>query len=191
MEVDMIYKREDASREAALAVGKKMVAAAITAPKGCGHDNVEAVLLDGEEMMTLAKYCREIGEESGVDFFIRDAHTIELSHCIVLIGANNNPILLDGCGLCGLENCANTKAAGANCAFNIVDLGIAIGSAVGVAADNRIDNRVLFSGGVAALKMGGLFSDNVNVCFAIPLSTYSKNIFYDREADDSLLNKGL
>ena len=187
----MIFKREDATREAALAVGKKMVAAAITAPKGCGHDNVEALLLDGEEMMELAKHCREIGEESGVDFFIRDAHTIELSHCIVLIGANNNPILLDGCGLCGLETCAKTKEAGANCAFNIVDLGIAIGSAVGVAANNRIDNRVLFSGGVAALRMGGLFSDNVNVCFAIPLSAYSKNIFFDREADDSLLNKGL
>lgn len=185
----MIYKREDAARDAAMEVAKKMVAAAVTAPKGCGYDNVEAVILDGEEMMELAKHCREIGQESGVDFFVRDAGTIEMSHCIVLIGANNNPILLDGCGLCGLENCGNTKAHGANCAFNIVDLGIAIGSAVSVAADNRIDNRVLFSGGKAALKMGGIFSDNVNVCFAIPLSTYSKNIFYDRESDDSLLNK--
>lgn len=185
----MIYKREDAARDAAMEVAKKMVAAAITAPKGCGHDNVEAMVLDGDEMMELAKHCRDIGVESDTDFFVRDARTIEMSHCVVLIGANNNPILLDGCGLCGLENCANTKAQGANCAFNIVDLGIAIGSAVSVAADNRIDNRVLFSGGVAALRMGGLFSDDVNVCFAIPLSTYSKNIFYDREADDSLLNK--
>lgn len=184
----MIYKREDASRDAAIEVAKKMVAAAVTAPKGCGIDNIEAMILDGDEMLELAKHCRDIGLETGTDFFVRDAKTIEMSHCVVLIGANNSPILLDGCGLCGLENCANTMEKGANCAFNIVDLGIAIGSAVSVAADNRIDNRVLFSGGMAALRMN-CFPDNVNVCFAIPLSTYTKNIFYDRESDDSLLNK--
>ena len=48
MEDDMIYRREDAAKAAAMEVGKKMVAAAITAPKGCGHDNVEAVMLDGD-----------------------------------------------------------------------------------------------------------------------------------------------
>lgn len=184
----MIYNRETAAGDAAMEVAKKMVAAAVTAPKGCGIDNIEAMILDGDDMMKLAEYCRNIGLETETDFFVRDAGTIEMSRCVVLIGANNSPILLDNCGFCGLENCANTIEKGANCAFNIVDLGIAIGSAVSVAADNRIDNRVLFSGGVAALKMG-CFSDNVNVCFAIPLSTYSKNIFYDRESDDSLLNQ--
>ena len=71
MEVDMIYQREDASREAALAVGKKMVAAAITAPKGCGHDNVEAVLLDGEEMMTLANPIWPLWNTPNIYFNVR------------------------------------------------------------------------------------------------------------------------
>ena len=186
----MIYSRETAAASAAMKTAEKMVAAAVTAPKGCGIDNIEAIILDGEDMMKLAAYCRDIGIKNGTDFFIRDAKTIEMSHCVVLIGAKNSPILLDNCGFCGFENCAETIEKGANCAFNVVDLGIAIGSAVSVAADNRIDNRVLFSGGVAALKMG-CFSRDVKVCFAIPLSTYSKNIFYDRESDDSLLSSEL
>lgn len=184
----MIYNREAAAGDAAMETAKKIVAAAVTAPKGCGHDNIEAMVLDGDEMMKLAEYCRQIGMETNTDFFVRDAKTIEMSRCVVLIGANDSPILLDNCGLCGFENCANTMEKGANCAFNIVDLGIAIGSAVSIAADNRIDNRVLFSGGMAALKMK-CFSDDVRVCFAIPLSTYSKSIFYDRDSEDSPLNK--
>lgn len=184
----MIYNRDAASRDAAMETAKKMVAAAVTAPKGCGIDNIESMVLDGDEMMELAGHCRDIGIETDTDFFVRDAKTIEMSHCVVLIGAKRSPILLDHCGLCGMSDCAETIEKSANCAFNIVDLGIAIGSAVSVAADNRIDNRVLFSGGMAALRMK-CFTENVNVCFAIPLSTYSKNIFYDRESNDSLLNE--
>lgn len=183
----MIYKRENAAKEAAMDVAKKMIAAAVTAPKGCGIDNIEAIILDGKDKDILAKHTRDIGLETETDFFVRDARTIELSHCVVLIGAKNAPIDLENCGLCGMENCGNTRKAGANCAFNIVDLGIAIGSAVSVAADNRIDNRVLFSAGKGALRMK-CFSPQVKVCFAIPLSTYSKSIYYDRESEDSLVN---
>jgi len=45
--------------------------------------------------------------------------------------------------------------------------------------DHRIDNRVLFSAGMAAMNLK-LFSDNVKMCFAIWLSTSGKNIFFDR-----------
>ena len=69
--------------------------------------------------------------------------------------------------------------AGANYAFNNTDLGIAVGSAVSVAADNRIDNRVLFSAGKAAVR-SGFMSETVRVCYGIPLATASKSIFYDR-----------
>ena len=114
---------------------------------------------------------REIGKEPEQEFFIRDAANIDASHCILLIGAKNSPIGLEGCSYCGFENCAEMVKAGANCAFNITDLGIAVGSAVSVAADNRIDNRVLFSAGK---------SETVRVCYGIPLATASKSVFYDR-----------
>lgn len=175
----MLYKREDAAAKAAMRVAEQMVAAAVTAPKGCGIDNIEAVIIDGEDKDTMAQIMRDIKEETGADFFARDAKNVDASHCVVLIGVNNAPIALANCGLCGFENCGKTIGAGANCAFNTVDLGIAIGSAVSVAADNRIDNRIMFSAGKAALRMG-VFSKNVRVCFGIPLSTSGKSIFFDR-----------
>lgn len=61
----------------------------------------------------------------------------------------------------------------------MTDLGIAVGSAVSVAADNRIDNRVMYSAGKGALKAGMLPPD-VKIAYGIPLSISSKSIYYDR-----------
>lgn len=170
---------ENAEKRAALAVADLMAAAAKTAPKGCGVDNVEVVILDGAEKDALAEYLREIGNERNIEFFVRDAGNINNSHCVVLIGVRNVPLALAPCGLCGFKNCGEMKKAGGHCAFNITDLGIAVGSAVSVAADHRIDNRVMYSAGVAAVE-SGCFSEKVRVAYAIPLSTSSKSIFFDR-----------
>ena len=90
----MIQKREDAAREAAMAVGKKMVTAAMTAPKGCGVDNVEAVLVSGDDKDILAAHMRDIARETGEDFYARDAGNVDNSFCVVLLWAKNEPILL-------------------------------------------------------------------------------------------------
>ncbi|MGI6432731.1 MAG: DUF2148 domain-containing protein [Sphaerochaetaceae bacterium] len=66
------------------------------------------------------------------------------------------------------------------CAFNTGDLGIAIGSAVSIAADYRIDNRVMFSVGMAARELG-IFAKEVVIVYGIPLSISGKNIFVDRK----------
>lgn len=176
----MIYKSEDAQRRAALATADKMAAAAKTAPKGSGKDKVVALILDGNDKEVLSAHMRDIAEETGATFFKRDAGNVDDSHCVVLIGVLATPFGLDHCGMCGFENCGEMVKAGANCAFNITDLGIAIGSAVSIAADNRIDNRVLYSAGQAALRMN-CFPPEVRVCFGIPLSTTSKSIFFDRD----------
>ena len=111
---------------------------------------------------------------------------VDASQCVVLIGVRSEPFGMDHCGMCGFKNCGEMAKAGANCAFNITDLGIAIGSAVSVAADNRIDNRVLYSAGQAALRMN-CFPSDVRVCFGIPLSTTSKSIFFDRDPNHVML----
>ena len=170
---------ENAEKRAALAVADLMAAAARTAPKACGVDNVETVILDGAEKDELAAYLRKIGEERNIEFFVRDAGNLESSHCVVLIGVKDIPLALVPCGLCGFENCGKMRKAGGHCTFNITDLGVAVGSAASIAADNRIDNRVLYSAGVAAVE-SGVMSEKVRVAYAIPLSTSSKSIFFDR-----------
>jgi uncharacterized ferredoxin-like protein len=66
------------------------------------------------------------------------------------------------------------------CAFNNIDLGIALGSAVSIAADSRVDNRIMFSVGMAARELK-YFDENVRIIMGISLSASSKSIYFDRQ----------
>jgi uncharacterized ferredoxin-like protein len=61
-----------------------------------------------------------------------------------------------------------------------MDVGIAIGSAISIAADFRVDNRVMYTIGQAALNME-YFDDDVKIVCGIPLSATGKNPFFDRK----------
>lgn len=182
----MIKTMENAERDAALAVADLMAAAARTAPKASGKDKVITMILTGEDKANLAEEMRRAADEYGEEFIRRDAQNVEDSHCVVLIGVTGQVFGLTSCGMCGFKDCGEMKKAGANCAFNITDLGIAVGSAVSVAADHRIDNRVMYSAGRGAVRMG-IFPEDVRVCYGIPLYTGAKSIFFDRGAGSVLL----
>jgi uncharacterized ferredoxin-like protein len=175
----MIYNSVEAEKKAAYQVAELMMAAARTAPKGCGVDNLVAIMIDGEEKDQLANQMRKIAKETGEDFFARDGGNVDASAVVVVLGIKSNPLGLSNCSFCGFEDCAATVKAGANCAFNVTDLGIAVGSAVSVAADHRFDNRVMFSAGKAAMALKYL-PENVRVAYGIPLSASGKSIFFDR-----------
>ena len=175
----MKYEGAELEKKAASAVAELMVMAAKTAPKGRGTDSVVSLVIDGNEKNALCEEMRKIAEKTGQVFFERDAGNIENSHLVVLIGGRDISIGLIGCGFCGFKDCAEKKSAGGRCAFSMTDLGIAIGSAVSVASNNRVDNRVMFSAGRAALNLK-LFPEDVKICYGIPLSSSSKSIFFDR-----------
>jgi len=174
----MIYTSDTTEKCAALCAANLMSAAARTAPKACGVDEIETLIVDGEDKDKLSAAMREIGEESGLAFFIRDAGNVDASHLVVLIGVSVKPRSLN-CKLCGVESCAAASAGGISCAMAVNDLGIAVGSAAASAMDHRMDNRILFSAGMVALKLG-LFPDKVGMCFGIPLAITGKNVFFDR-----------
>lgn len=176
----MIYPSEATEQNAAMRVAELMTAAARTAPKACGVDAIETLILDGEDKDKLTAAMREICAEKDRPFFLRDADNVDASHCVVLVGVGVKPRGLD-CALCGVVDCAAAVKDGISCAMAVNDLGIAVGSAAATAMDHRIDNRILFTAGMAALRLK-LFSDKVKVCFGIPLATTGKNIFFDRKA---------
>ena len=175
----MIKIMEDAERDAALQVADLMAAAARTAPKGSGKGKIITVILTGEDKDLLVQKMHEAAKEYQEEFIERDAINVENSHCIVLIGVTSEPFGLNNCSMCGFKNCSEMKKAGANCAFNVTDLGIAVGSAVSVAANHRIDNRVMYSAGRGAVRMD-IFPEDVRVCYGIPLYTGAKSIYFDR-----------
>ena len=49
-----------------------------------------------------------------------------------------------------------------------------------MAADRRVDTRIMYTAGCAALALGLLGAD-VKIAYAIPLSISGKNPFFDRK----------
>ncbi|MBP7497222.1 MAG: ferredoxin [Bacteroidales bacterium] len=176
-----IVKEEEIKIKALKETGEKMMLAARTAPKARGVDNLEIAMLEGDSIISLAEKMKEIGEKMSRPFFLRDAANIRNSPVVILIGTKIRTIgLKEICGLCGFENCdEKEKHPSIPCIYNTNDLGIAIGSAVSIAADNRVDCRVMFSAGRAALESDLLGAD-VKIIFAIPLSASGKSPYFDR-----------
>ena len=132
-----------------------MCAAARTAPKTKGEDCIETAILTGDELETLAAEMERLSTELSYGFFLRDAANIRQSGAVVLLGVRNRPRGLGGgCGYCNFQNCADCTSNGGLCAYGPIDLGIAVGAAASIAADARVDSRVMFSAGRAALSLG-------------------------------------
>ncbi len=162
-------------------VAEKMMIAARTAPKARGIDNIVAAAVYGDEIRQLSDKMIGIAQANGgLQGFLRDADNILAAEVIVLIGTRIKPIGLTYCGLCGNADCdAKKQFPGQPCVFNTGDLGIAIGSALSVAMDHRVDNRVMYTVGMAARELNILGAD-VRTIYGIPLSCSAKNPFFDR-----------
>lgn len=163
-------------------VAELMELAARTAPKAAGKDYVVVEILEGDVLTRLADDMVQYGRESGKKNFDRDGENIRRSAAVVLIGLKNAAVTGLNCGACGFEKCPpiNTIAAefrGPQCAMRLLDMGIALGSAVKVAAMLNVDNRIMYRIGVAARLSGMVDWDFV---MGIPLSATGKNIFFDR-----------
>jgi len=120
-----------------------------------------------------------VGEEQGIAFFVRDSKNLRAVPAALIVGFRNKPRGVPGCGNCGHADCAANTKAGGVCALGITDLGIALGSAAALAADRRVDTRVMFTIGKAAIGLGLL--PGVHSAFGLPLSVTSKSPFFDRQ----------
>ncbi|HUH79412.1 MAG TPA: DUF2148 domain-containing protein [Methanoregula sp.] len=180
-------------KDAVVTVAGLMALAARTAPKGKGIDTIFIRVVSGKELRELAKRLDSLGNERGIGFFRRDAGNLAGSDVCVLIGARGSSAAGIDCGGCGFLSCAEMAAefstrtgkpaffAGPNCAVRMADLGIAVGSAVKTAQIHNVDNRVMYSAGVAAMDLG-LLGPDCTAAYGIPLSATGKNIFFDRES---------
>ncbi|MGA2480493.1 MAG: DUF2148 domain-containing protein [Spirochaetia bacterium] len=166
--------------EGIMETARAMCVAARTAPKAHGADNLFVALLTGEEKEEVVTEMRRIGETPGAAFFVRDANNVHNAEALVLIGTRIKTLGIPACGFCGFKDCKDNEKHGAVCAFNTNDLGIAVGSAVSVAADRRVDSRVMFSAGRAAVNLHSLGVE-VRVALGIPLSASGKSPFFDRK----------
>lgn len=173
---------ENIRTETIYSVAKQMATAARTAPKARGIDNLVIAIADKREIERISATMEEIASrQESSSFFLRDSKNIQNSDYLILIGTRIKSINVQPCNLCGFANCEEKdKQPNVPCIFNTNDLGIAIGSAVSIAANHRIDNRVMYSIGKAVVDME-LLGKDVKIAFGIPLSVSSKNPFFDRK----------
>lgn len=176
-----IYRETEIRKESVLSIAKKMLIAARTATKGKGKNTLEMLIVSGDELINLSDHLHKMGTSMNIDFYHRDAENLLMSEAAVIIGTIIKPLGLNEiCQLCGFKNCKEKeKHPNTPCVFNTGDLNLAIGSAISLAADFRVDNRVMFSIGKAAID-ANIFEQDIKIAYGIPLSASSKNPFFDR-----------
>ncbi len=175
----MIKFNEEIELEGIINTAKLMAISARTAPKSKGIDNIKIALVTGEDIQKIREKMKEIGEREDIPFFIRDFKSLETCRSILLIGVKKNPLGLSYCSYCGFKNCGEMKKNGANCFFNIVDLGIAVCSAINTASLIHADTRIMFSIGRTVKEMK-FMGDEISQILGIPLSATGKNPYFDR-----------
>ena len=175
----MMYNSQEIEERAVERIADMMCVAARTAPKARGVDNLVTMVVNGKEKEQLSAEMRRIAQESGMQFFERDANNLDKAAVVVLLGQKVKPIGVKPCGYCGYADCGECAQGTGICAISTGDLGIAVGSAVSTASLYHVDNRVMFSIGRAALNLG-LLGEEVKIIYGIPLSVTGKSPFFDR-----------
>ena len=188
-----IMNSYEVEESATLLAAKLMATSARTAPKERGVDRVLTAIVTGEEKERIAKAMEKKIEQkkNPISAFKRDAENLRKSPVVLLIGVKGtvpkkpeDPL---NCGACGHTSCAKFIEAekkkgedftGPICIFEAIDLGIALGSAVKLASELNIDNRVMYTVGAAAKALGMLDAD---VVIGIPLSASGKSVYFDRK----------
>lgn len=181
----------EAEREAVRLAARLMAAAARTAPKARGIDSIKTLIVDGEDLNRLAEAMEAKVDEKArrMPLFARDAGNVRRSAAVLLLGVTGEPKKPEdplNCGACGYGSCAEFMREerrdgedfrGPLCAFQLMDLGIALGSAAKMAGELNVDNRIMYTIGAAARKLGFLDSD---VVIGFPLSVSGKSPYFDR-----------
>ncbi len=167
-------------------VAGMMALAARTAPKAVGADFIEIKILTGEEIENLAGEMIRYGQEKGKRNYDRDGDNVRRSGAVLLLSLSGSEPLGLNCGACGFNSCREMKDnlgeglefAGPVCSWRILDLGIALGSAVKTASLFNADNRVMLRIGVAARKLGLIEGE---IVIGVPISATGKSIYFDRQ----------
>ncbi|MBD3271161.1 MAG: hypothetical protein GF384_01320 [Elusimicrobia bacterium] len=192
---------DDLERAGLEIVAKLMAISARTAPKTGGIDHVHIMITSSSEQKSIADKMKNVSEEiikkipnqelgkAIKEDWKSDAKTIKESGLLLLIGIEGRKVIGLNCGGCGFSTCSEmlkqprisiieNSLPGPYCIFKVMDLSIAITSAVKTAMEHNVDNRMMYKAGIAALKLGIL--SPCDLLLGIPLSVTGKNIYFDR-----------
>jgi len=181
-------RSKDGEKQGVLHAAELMMVSCRTAPKSGGVDDIQTLLVTGDEKDRIAEEMEKIGDERKIDGFKRDADNLKRSEALLLVGVNGKRSCGLSCGACGHSTCQEFDAAarvtgldfvGPTCVFKSIDLGIALSSAVKMASELNVDNRIMYRAGTAAKRLGHLAESSV--VMGILISVSGKSIYFDRK----------
>ncbi len=171
-------------------IAELMAVSAVTAPKSRGQNYVVLEIITGKKVKKLAKEMIEHGKSVNDPFFVRDGESVMKSDAVLLVGLKDAAPVGLNCGGCGFERCIRPEDVremrdfrAPVCMLRLLDLGIALGSAVKTASIHNVDTRIMYRAAVIARKLDYIDAD---VVMAIPISISGKNIYFDRQVPDLL-----
>ena len=169
-------------------IAQLMAVSAITAPKSKGENYVVVEIVTGKKLKKIAERMIDHGLQADDPFFVRDGESVLKSDAMILIGLKDAKPLGLNCGGCGFERCIRPEEVrelrdfkAPVCMLRLLDMGIALGSAVKTASIHNVDTRIMYRAGVVARNMGIIDAD---VVMGVPLSITGKNIYFDRKIPD-------
>jgi uncharacterized ferredoxin-like protein len=169
--------------DALMIAAQLMELSATTAPKSRGENFVLTKILTKDEIKKLADEMEAFGVRTKKANFDRDANGVRASGAVLLVGIKDaTPIMLN-CGACGYDKCGELEGRegpeffGPHCALRLLDMGIALGSAVKTASILNVDNRIMYRIGAVARAARIVDWDFV---MGVPLSATGKNVHFDR-----------
>ena len=166
-------------------VAQLMAISATTAPKSKGENFIQTKLLKGGVLKELSDAMFAFGQRTKKKDFDRDSKNVAQSEAVLLIGLKKANVLGLDCGACGFADCKTFQKqekesgefVGPTCAYRLLDMGIALGSAVKTASILNVDNRIMYRVGVVVREMNIVDWEFV---MGIPLSVTGKSIYFDR-----------
>jgi uncharacterized ferredoxin-like protein len=166
-------------------VAELMAISATTAPKSKGANFVKTRVLTGKILKELADTMLAYGQRTKKKDFDRDSKNVAKSDAVLLVGLKKAGVVDLDCRACGFADCKTFQKqkketgefVGPTCAFRLLDMGIALGSAVKTAGMLNVDNRIMYRVGVAVREMNLVDWEFV---MGIPLSVTGKSIYFDR-----------
>ena len=180
-----IIKEDEAEEKGIVEVAQLMLVSAKTAPKAGGIGDILSVIVSGKEKDDLALEMEKVAEERSVPNFKRDAMNVRNSSAVVLVGVRGMRSLGLDCGGCGYSSCKEFEGSekktgrdftGPNCIFKLLDLGIALGSAVKTASILNVDNRIMYRIGTAAKRLNLL--PEASTIMGIPQGVILHRIYF-------------
>lgn len=171
----MVYTEESLEKESIKYITALITGAIKTAPKSKGINTIKTVTVTEKEKDQIAEEMKKNDRPA----FQRDALNLLSSDAVILIGVKTQRIGLD-CEMCRYKDCQESEEKKGLCIFNLVDLGIALGSAVSSASSFKVDNRIMYTVGYAARNLKFL-PEEYDIIMGLPLKYSHKNIFFDRK----------